>query len=116
MSPLLPAWHTAANAERVPVLGETQTALVTSEFTGASWYHSVQATLRKQSSKGLTFQAAYTFSKAESNLTVLNDQNDLTLNKARAAFDRTHPAGRELRLPTATAGRRRVARTRADAG
>ena len=83
--------NTSANAaQRVPVLGETQTALVTSEFTGASWYHSMQATLRKQMSKGLTFQAAYTFSKSENNLTVLNDQNDLTLDKARAAFDRTH--------------------------
>ncbi|MDR3703346.1 MAG: TonB-dependent receptor [Candidatus Sulfopaludibacter sp.] len=84
------ATNTAANAaQRVPVLGETQTALLTSEFTGASWYHSLQATLRKQLSSGLTFQAAYTFSKAENNLTVLNDQNDPGLDKARAAFDRT---------------------------
>ena len=83
--------NTAANAaQRVPVLGETQTALVTSEFTGASWYHSMQATLRKQMSKGLTFQAAYTFSKAENNMTVLNDQYNLALSKSRASFDRTH--------------------------
>jgi hypothetical protein len=83
--------NTSANAaQRVPVLGETQTALLTSEFTGASWYHSMQATLRKQMSKGLTFQAAYTFSKAENNLTVLNDQYALALSKSRAAFDRTH--------------------------
>ena len=83
--------NTSANAaQRVPILGETQTALLTSEFTGASWYHSMQATLRKQMSKGLTFQAAYTFSKSENNMTVLNDQNDLALDKARAAFDRTH--------------------------
>ena len=82
--------NTSANApQRVPVLGETQTALLTSEFTGASWYNSLQATLRQQVSKGLTFQAAYTFSKAENNLTVLNDQNRLTLDKARASFDRT---------------------------
>ncbi len=83
--------NTSANAaRRAPVLGETQTALVTSEFTGASWYHSMQATLRKQLSKGVAFQAAYTFSKSENNVTVLNNQNDLTLDKARAAFDRTH--------------------------
>jgi len=83
--------NTSANAaQRVPILGETQTALLTSEFTGASWYHSMQATLRKQMSKGLTFQAAYTFSKSENDLTVLNDQNDLALSKARASFDRTH--------------------------
>lgn len=83
--------NTSANAaQRVPVLGETQSALVTSEFAGASWYHSMQATLRKQMSKGLTFQAAYTWSKSENNVTVLNDQNDLALDKARAGFDRTH--------------------------
>jgi hypothetical protein len=57
--------NTAANAsQRVPVLGETQAALVTSEFTGRSWYHSLQTTLRKQLSRGLMFQAAYTFSKS----------------------------------------------------
>lgn len=83
--------NTSANAaQRTPVLGETQTALVTSEFSGASWYHSLQGTLRRQVSKKLTFQVAYTFSKAENNLSVLNDQNDLALSKARAAFDRTH--------------------------
>ncbi|HVX65199.1 MAG TPA: carboxypeptidase-like regulatory domain-containing protein, partial [Bryobacteraceae bacterium] len=83
--------NTAANAaQRVPILGETPTALVTSEFTGTSWYHSMQATLRRQLSSGLTFQAAYTFSKAENNLTLMNDQNDLALSKARASFDRTH--------------------------
>ena len=79
----------AANAaRRVPVLGETPTALTTSEFSGASWYHSMQATLRKQISHGLTFQAAYTLSKAENNTSVLNDQNTLALSKARASFDR----------------------------
>jgi hypothetical protein len=83
--------NTAANAPlRVPVLGETQTALVTSEFTGVSWYHSMQATLRKQVSRGLTFQSAYTFSKALNNLSVLNDQNNPAGAKARASFDRTH--------------------------
>jgi hypothetical protein len=83
--------NTAANApQRVPILGETQSALLTSEYTGDSWYHSVQATLRKQLSRGITFQAAYTFSKSENNLTVLNDQNNLGPAKARASFDRTH--------------------------
>ena len=81
--------NTAANASRrVPILGETPTALLASEFTGASWYHSMQTTLRKQLSHGLTFQAAYTFSKAENNTSVLNDQNTLAFSKARASFDR----------------------------
>ena len=82
---------TAANAaQRVPVLGETQTALLTSEFSGASWYHSMQATLRKQVSRGLGFQVAYTWAKSLNNLSVLNDQNHLELAKARASVDRTH--------------------------
>ncbi len=81
--------NTSANAKlRVPILGETPTALVVSEFAGSSRYHSLQATLRHQLSKGLTFQAAYTLSRAENNTTVFNDQNTLTW--ARAAFDRTH--------------------------
>jgi hypothetical protein len=82
--------NTSANApQRVPVLGETQTALLTSEFTGTSWYQSMQATLRKQMSKGLTLQAAYTLSKSENDVTVLNDQYDLMASKSRAAYDRT---------------------------
>jgi hypothetical protein len=82
---------TSANAPlRVPILGETQNALLASEFAGSSWYNSMQATLRKQMSHGLTFQAAYTFSKSENNLTILNDQNTIALSNARSSFDRTH--------------------------
>ena len=81
--------NTSLNArQRVPILGETPTALTTSEFTGASWYHSLQTTLRMQRSHGLSFQAAYTLSRAESNTAVFNDQN--TLERARTGFDRRH--------------------------
>jgi hypothetical protein len=81
--------NTPVNAKlRVPILGETPTALVTSEFAGASWYHSFQATLRKQASHGLSFQVAYTLSRAEANTSVFNDQH--TLERARTSFDRTH--------------------------
>lgn len=83
--------NTSQNAKlRVPILGETPAALGDSEFVGLSWYNSMQATLRKQISHGLTFQAAYTFSKAENNTNVDNDQNNLGLDWARATFDRTH--------------------------
>lgn len=83
--------NTSANsAYRVPILGETPTALLASQFLGLSWYHSMQATLRKQLSHGLTFQFAYTYSKAESDTTVLNDQTNLNLDWARASFDRKH--------------------------
>lgn len=83
--------NTALNAKlRVPILGETPTALLDSEFIGKSWYHSMQTTLRKQLSHGLTFQAAYTWSKATNNTSIYNDLNNLDLNWARATFDRTH--------------------------
>jgi hypothetical protein len=83
--------NTSRNAKlRVPILGETPTALAENNFIGFSWYHSMQATLRKRVSHGLTFQAAYTFSKAENNTVVYNDQNNLSLDWARASFDRTH--------------------------
>jgi hypothetical protein len=83
--------NTSANAaQRVPFLGETPTALGQNDFIGRSWYHSLQAILSKQLSRGLTFQAAYTFSKAENNTGIYNDQNNLALDWARATFDRTH--------------------------
>ncbi len=82
---------TSANAYlRVPYLGETPTALADTEFTGASSYHSLQVTLRSQVWHGLSFQANYTYSRAMNNTSVLNDQNNLSLDWARASFDRTH--------------------------
>jgi len=83
--------NTSRNAKlRAPFLGETPTALAANDYIGLSWYHSMQATLRKRVSRGLTFQSAYTFSKAENNTTVYNDQTNLSLDWARANFDRTH--------------------------
>ncbi len=83
--------NTAANARaRVPVLGETPTALAASEFTGASSYHSLQATLRLRGWRGLGLQAAYTFSRAMSDSSSYNDLNNRSLDWARAGFDRTH--------------------------
>jgi len=46
-------------------------------------------TLRRQISHGLTFQSAYTFSKATNDTSIYNDLNDLAANWARATFDRT---------------------------
>jgi hypothetical protein len=83
--------NTAVNAgQRVPYLGETPSALTDSEFAGASWYHGLQVTLRRQISHGLTFQSAYTFSKAMNDTSIYNDLNFLAANWARATFDRTH--------------------------
>jgi hypothetical protein len=83
--------NTSANAYlRVPIVGETPTGLLAHQFLGGSWYHSGQATLRQQISHGVTFQFAYTFSKAEANTTVYNDQRNLNLDWGRTNFDRTH--------------------------
>ncbi len=83
--------NTQANAKlRVPIMGETPTALSDNEYAGSSWYNSLQTTLRLQPARGLSFQAAYTYSKATSNTTIYNDLTNLRLDKARAAFDRTN--------------------------
>jgi hypothetical protein len=83
--------NTSANAYlRVPYLGETPTALADNEFAGASSYHSLQVTLRSQTWHGLSFQGNYTYSRAMNNTSILNDQNNLSLDWARASFDRTH--------------------------
>jgi hypothetical protein len=83
--------NTSANAYlRVPIVGEAPTGLLAHQYLGASWYHSMQATFRQQVAHGLTSQFAYTFSKAEANTTVYNDQRNLDLDWARTSFDRTH--------------------------
>ena len=83
--------NTAQNAGlRVPILGETPTALAANEFSGASAYHSLQFTLRKQAAHALSFQATYTYSRAATNTSIYNDPNNLTLDWARSNFDRTH--------------------------
>ena len=83
--------NTSANAYlRVPIVGEAPTGLLAHQYLGGSWYHSMQATFRQQVAHGLTSQFAYTFSKAETNTTVYNDQRNLDLDWARTSFDRTH--------------------------
>jgi hypothetical protein len=83
--------NTSQNAMfRVPILGETPTALAQNEFAGSSAYHSLQTTFRKQASHGLTFQTTYTYSRAANNTSLYNDPNNLSLDWGRASFDRTH--------------------------
>jgi hypothetical protein len=83
--------NTSQNAQlRVPILGETPTALSQNAFEGSSTYQSLQVTLRRQASHGLALQAAYTYSRAASDTNVYNDPNNLALDWARAGFDRTH--------------------------
>jgi hypothetical protein len=57
--------NTVANAfERVPILGFAPGGLQGIETYGFSMYHSLQVTVRKQFSRGLQFQGAYTYGKA----------------------------------------------------
>lgn len=106
--------NTSGNASlRVPYLGETPTALADNEFAGSSSYDSLQATVRSQVWRGLSFQANYTYSRAANNTVVDNDQNNLGLDWARASFDRTQrstvnfdyqlPAPLRVRGPVAAA-------------
>jgi len=83
--------NTAVNAAlRVPYMGETPSALTDSEFIGKSLYNGLQVTLRRQVARGLSFQSAYTLSKAMNNTSIYNDLDYLSRNWARATFDRTH--------------------------
>jgi hypothetical protein len=83
--------NTAVNAAlRVPYMGETPSALTDSEFIGKSLYNGLQVTLRRQIARGLSFQTAYTLSKAMNNTSIYNDLDYLSRNWARATFDRTH--------------------------
>ena len=99
--------NTAQNAGlRVPIMGETPTALVANEFTGASAYDSLQVTLRKQAAHALSFQTTYTYSRAATNTTIYNDPNNLALDWARSGFDRTHrfTANFDYQLPARLKG------------
>jgi len=76
--------NTVANASlRVPYLGFAPAGLPDDEFTGDSKFNSLQATVRKQMSHGLTLQAAYTWSKSLNNYNTAthsaasNDPNNL---------------------------------------
>jgi hypothetical protein len=69
---------------RVPILGEAPAALLLNDSFRGSSYNGLQTTLRKQVSRGFSFQASYTFSKSMSDTSKwLNDQNDEGLNRIR---------------------------------
>jgi hypothetical protein len=79
--------NTLANVVyRVPFLGYNGigSALQVTEYNGAARYNSLQATMRKQFSHGLSFQASYTWSKDLSDLSgasVANVRNPLDLQQ-----------------------------------
>lgn len=60
--------NTSANApQRVPVIGMVPGGFSSTANIGQSSYHALQATVRKTLSRGLEFQAAYTWGKCLSN-------------------------------------------------
>jgi hypothetical protein len=96
--------NTLANvAQRVPFLGFAPNGATSIETYGFSMFHSLQATLKRQFSHGVQFQAAYTWSKAMTTVqgtgqTAVfaggsgnsNDPNDRYQRWSPAGFDRTH--------------------------
>src|SRR4029077_1846162 len=68
------------------------------QSNGQSTYHSLQATLKRQLSHGLEFQAAYTFSRSIDNSSfpgldtsgIVGNQHAARGNRGLSDFDRTH--------------------------
>ncbi len=96
--------NTLANvAQRVPFLGFAPTGATSIETYGFSMFHSLQATLKRQFSHGVQFQASYTWSKVMTTVqgtgqTAVfvggsgnsNDPNDRFQRWSPSGFDRTN--------------------------
>ena len=87
--------NTVANAAfRVPFLGYQPAGYQVTSFDGIQNYTSLQVTVRKQVSHGLSFQANYTWSKDLSNLTAnaanSNDPSNLAQQYGPVVFNRPH--------------------------
>ena len=79
---------------RVPYLGFVPTGLLGTGYDLISNYNSLQVTLRKQFSRGLTMQAAYTWSKSLTNSSEnsanYNNASDLAQQYGPSYFNRPH--------------------------
>jgi Carboxypeptidase regulatory-like domain/TonB dependent receptor len=83
--------NTIANAiYRVPYLGYQEAGLQGTGYDAYANYNSLQVTVRKQFSHGLTFQGAYTWSK---DLTVLSFDGQTNVNNASNEAQQYGPAG-----------------------
>jgi hypothetical protein len=63
--------------------------VITTEYNGSSSYHSLQLQATKRLSQGLSFNAAYTFSRDREKARRLNPQDE-ELNESISVFDRPH--------------------------
>jgi len=80
---------------RVPYLGFQPNGLQGTEYNGVARYDSMQATVRKQFSRGFSFQGAYTWSKNLSNISAVgsansNNAGDLRQQYGPTPFSRPH--------------------------
>jgi hypothetical protein len=87
--------NTVANAAaRVPYLGFQPNGLQQNAFDGVYNYNSLQITARKQLSRGLTFQSAYTWSKNLSDVgfdaSNINQSTDLWSQYGQTPYSRPH--------------------------
>jgi hypothetical protein len=78
---------------RVPYVGYAATGLQGTDFVGISNYNSLQVTLRKQMSHGLTMQAAYTWSKSLSDLAVTSFYLSANSNNPQDLGQQYGPSG-----------------------
>ena len=81
-------------AARVPYLGFQANGLQENAFDAVDLYNSLQVTVRKQLSRGLSFQTAYTWSKNLTNVgfdaSNINRSTDLWAQYGQAPFSRPH--------------------------
>jgi hypothetical protein len=87
--------NTAANAAaRVPILGYLPSGLQQNGFDGVYNYNSMQITVRKNLSRGLSFQTAYTWSKNLSNVSWdaanVNLSTDMWQQYGQTPYSRPH--------------------------
>jgi hypothetical protein len=89
--------NTAANAVyRVPYLGYQAVGLQGTGYDGYANYNSLQVTVRKAFSHGLTFQGAYTYSK---DMTVLSFDGQANVNNASVLGQQYGPASGSIGAP-----------------
>ncbi len=92
--------NTSANTQlRVPFTGLSPAGLLAEETAADSHYHSLQAGVTRRFSRGLRFQASYTYSKSMDDTSggsttifseITGDESNIGSSKGVSDFDRTH--------------------------
>jgi len=81
---------------RVPYLGYSSVGFQQEGYDGDSRFNSLQVTLRKRMSHGLSFQAAYTLSSLFSNLSVVGANGGSTVGQSNNPSDLRQQWGRSV--------------------